>query len=97
MALACVLAGAAERHALVERAVVTDLGGLADDDAAAVVNDKPFADLGAGVNLNAGEKFRALADGTRADLVPARVERVGGAVQQHGVQPRVEQEHLKVA
>ena len=89
MALAGVLAGAAERHTLVERAVVADLGSLADDDTAAVVDDKPFADFGAGVNLNAGEKFRALTDGARAALVPVRVERVGGAVQQHGVQPRV--------
>ena len=97
MALAGMLAGAAERHALVERAVVADLGGLTDDDAAAVVDHQSLADFGAGVDLDAGEKLCALADGARTDLVPVRIERMGGAVQQHGVQSRVEQEHLKVA
>src|SRR5699024_12143072 len=39
---------------LVEQAVVPQLGGLADDDAVAVVDDQPAADDGAGVDLNAG-------------------------------------------
>ena len=53
MALAGVLAGAAQGHAVVDRAVVTDLGGLAKHDAHAVVDKQLAADLRAGVDLDA--------------------------------------------
>ena len=45
MALAGREAGAAERHALVERHVLADLRGLAHHDAHAVVDEQPVADL----------------------------------------------------
>ena len=47
MALAGLLAGAAERDALVERDVVADDRRLADDDAHAVVDEEAVADGGA--------------------------------------------------
>ena len=43
MTLARVLARTAERNSLIERAVVTDLGGLADDDACSSILVKAFA------------------------------------------------------
>ena len=48
VALAGILAGAAQRHAVVDGAVVADLGGFAEDDAHAVVDEQLVADFGAG-------------------------------------------------
>ena len=62
MALASLLAGAAQRHALVEHHVVADLGRLADDDAHAVVDEEALADLRAGVNLDAGDQTAEVGD-----------------------------------
>ena len=55
-------AGAAQGHALVEVAVVADLRRLADDDAHAVVDEEALADLGAGVDLDAGEEAADVRD-----------------------------------
>ena len=62
MALAHVLAGAAQGDAVVNQAVVPDLGGLADDKAHAVVDDQALADGGAGVDLDAGAAAAGLGD-----------------------------------
>ena len=48
---------------MVEQAVVPDLGGLADDDAHAVVDDQAAANLGAGVDLNPRPEPAPLGDG----------------------------------
>ena len=42
----------AQRDALVDRAVVADLGGLADDDTHAVIDEEAATNGGARVNLN---------------------------------------------
>ena len=42
-----------ERHALVDRHVLADLGGLADHDAHAVVDEEARADLGRRMDLDA--------------------------------------------
>ena len=55
VALAGLVAGTAERDALVEHAVVAHNGGLADDDAHGVVDKEVLADLRGGVNLNTGD------------------------------------------
>ena len=55
VALAGLVAGAAECDALVEHTVVAHNGGLANDDAHGVVDKKVLADLRGGVNLNAGD------------------------------------------
>ena len=44
----------AQRHALVQLNVAADDRGLADDDAGAVVDEKPGTDLSAGVDVDAG-------------------------------------------
>jgi hypothetical protein len=41
---------------VIERDVLADLGGLADDDAHAVVDEEAAPDRGAGMNLDAGEE-----------------------------------------
>ena len=55
VALAGLVAGTAERDALVEHAVVAHNGGFADDDAHGVVDKEMLADLCGGMNLNAGD------------------------------------------
>ena len=47
------MAGTTERHAMVDRTVITDLGCLTDDDPHAVVDEEPFPDLRTGMDLNA--------------------------------------------
>ena len=53
---------AAERHALVDGAVVADLGGLADDHAHAVVDEDAPADRRARMDLDPGEEAREVRD-----------------------------------
>ena len=52
MALADVLACAAERYALIEQTIVPNFGSLADHNAGPVVNDQPTADGRTGVDLD---------------------------------------------
>ena len=47
--------GTAERHALVERDIVTDLRSFADHHPHAVIDEYPPSDACSGVDLNAGE------------------------------------------
>ena len=86
VAFSDVLARAAKRHALIEQAVVTDLGGLADHNTGAVVNDEPPADLCAGMDLNPRPHFRPLRNGARQkaqvmDMQPVRNAVIDGRVQ----------------
>src|SRR6185295_15314572 len=62
VALAGLLARAAERDALVHRHVLADLGRLPDHDAHAVVDEEARADGRAGVDLDACEEPGDLAD-----------------------------------
>ena len=98
VALAVVLAGAAQGDAVVDQAVVADLGGLADDDAHAVVDDQAAADLGAGVDLNAGEVAAPAGRSVRArKLQLVTVTEVRGLVIHGGVHAGIEQEDLQLA
>ena len=56
VALALVPGSAAERDAMVERAVVADFGGFADDHAHAVIDEHAAADRGPRVDLDAGQE-----------------------------------------
>lgn len=55
MALAGILAGAAQGNAVVDGAVITDFCRFAEHDAHTVVNEQSVADLGTGVDLDAGQ------------------------------------------
>ena len=55
VALASLVAGAAQGYALVEDAVVTHDGSFANDDAHSVVDKEVLADLRGRVNLDAGD------------------------------------------
>ncbi len=62
VALAGILARAAERHALVKQHVVANLGGLPDYYTGAVIDEEAPSDAGSWVNLDSGEGARKLAD-----------------------------------
>ncbi len=97
MALAVVLAGAAQGDAVIDQAVVPDLGGLPDDDAHAVVYDQAAADLGAGVDLNAGAVPGDLGVEPGQEGKVVTVEPVGDAVEDDGVDAGVEEKDLQLA
>ena len=96
MAFPGVLTGAAEGHALIDRAVVADFRGLADHDGGAVVDHHAFADLGGGVDLDPGDEARSLADRPRRERMPLLVQGVRRPMEEQGVHTGVEQQHFRV-
>lgn len=65
VALAGILAGAAQGNAAVDGAVITDFCRFAEHDAHTVVNEQPVADLCTGVDPDAGQMAGQLADEAR--------------------------------
>ena len=97
MALAGVLAGAAQGHAVVDGAVVADLAGLTEHDAHAVVDEQAPADGSTGVDLDAGAAASVLADppGQKEPLV--LVQPVRNAVIDQNMKTGVQQNDLQHA
>src|SRR6266571_1992749 len=86
---AAIKGGAAERYALVDGAAVTDLCGLADDDAHAVVDEDATADLRPGMDLDARQPAAELGDEPPQPAQTAAPEPVRHLVDVDGVQTRV--------
>ena len=86
--------GATERHALIDGAVIADLGGFANHHAHAVIDDEPAANARAGVNFNAGEEACPMRDPAPQPLEAVRPAPVGRPVHRQGVQAGVTGEHL---
>ena len=94
MALAAVLAGTAERDPVVDKAVVTDLGGLAYDDAHAMVDNKALADLCAGVDLYARAVPPHLGYHSGKEHELMLIAPMGASVIAYGLHARIQQQHL---
>ena len=76
VALACFVAGAAQGDALVERTVIANDRGLANNDAHGMVDEEVLADVCGGVNLDAGHMAGYLRHDAReafATMVPQPV------------------------
>ena len=97
MTLADVFSGAAQRDALIQGAVVADLGGFADHDTHSVIDKETFADGGARVDLDPGQPTRPLTDQPRGEIVTAQIQFVGDAVGQDGMHARIQEQHLHIA
>ena len=97
MALALVLAGAAQRNTVVKQDIVADLGSLTDDNAHAVVDHKAPADLGSGVDLNAGALPVPLGLKPRQKEQLMLIEKMRDPMPDDGVDARIEQEDLQLA
>src|SRR5699024_8967473 len=78
----------------VDGAVVPDLGGLAKDDAHAVVDEQPPADGGAGMDLDARLVAAPLADPPGQEKVAPLVQTMGEAVVDQNVKERIRQNDL---
>ena len=97
MPLAVLLAGAAQRYALVQRHVVADLRRFADDDARAVVDEQPVADRRAGVNLDAGAAFTVLGYQARQQDMAFFVQPVGKPVRSQCLDAGITEHDLQLA
>ena len=95
MALALFLARAAEGHALIEGYVVADNGRLADDDAHAVIDEQPFADLCARMDFNSREEAGDGRNDAGCDKPFVQVEEMSQAVCPDSVQSRVAQQDFQ--
>ena len=60
-------AGAAESHALIQRAVSADFGGFADHHAHAVIDEQPRSDVRSGMDLDACEETPDMGDKASQD------------------------------
>ena len=87
--LAGLVAGAAERDALVEHTVVAHNGGLADDDAHGVVDKEVLANLRGRVNLDAGDVAGDLREHAGERAMTVLPQPVLGHVVPLGVQARI--------
>ena len=88
---------ATQRHTVIKGAVVADLGGLADHDTHAVIDEQPAADAGAGMDLDAGQHPPDMRDEAAQEVEAALPQPMRGpeieqgletGVTQHDFQPR---------
>src|SRR3546814_17028093 len=83
-------AGAAQRHALIDRHIVADLGGFADDGKS-VVDEEVAADLHPGVNVDGGQKPREVVHHTGQEIQLPPEKPVSDAVKRKRMNPRIKQ------
>jgi hypothetical protein len=94
VALAADLASATESNALVDRDVVPDDGGFANDDTHAVVDEEAAADDGAGVDLDAGPEAGDLGHEAGEELEAPAPEPMIDAMNPDGLEAGIaEQDH----
>ena len=91
VAFALLFAGSAEGHALIQRHIVADDRGLSDDDAAPVVNKKPFSDGRPGVDLNAGLAGPALGNPSGPEIMSLKIQFVGDPVPEDHTEARIKE------
>src|SRR5262249_36484732 len=94
-ALALIERGAAQGNALIKRHIVSQLGRLADHDAHSVVDEHAPPDLGAGMNLDAGQQTAKMGQKTPQDMPTALPSSVGRPVKQQRMQPRIAKHDLQ--
>lgn len=97
MAFAGILAGTAEGHALIYHNIVADNGGLADNDAGAVVDEKAPADGRRRVYLYPGFTRRPLRYPACEEEHPAAIAPIGSAVHSYSFKTRIEEEDFERA
>ena len=83
-----------EGYSLVDFYVVSDDGGLSDDDAGAVVDVEMCSDTGSGVDVDPRAAVGILGDDPGQDRNAQTVHDVGDAVDHHGIKARITQDDL---
>ena len=95
VALAVLLAGAAQRDALVHGHVAAHDGGFADDHAGGVVDEETPAEQRAGMNIDAGEEAADLREDARRQAQIVTPKPVRNAVNPHRPEPRIAEQNFK--
>ena len=94
---ALLAASTAERDALVEQDIVSNLGSFADDDSRAVIDEEAAAECGAWVDFNPGKEAADLRDQPGDEGDAPTVEFMGEAVGQDGMKAGVAEEDFNDA
>src|SRR5699024_93559 len=95
--LALVQPRTAQCHTLVDGAVITNDGGLADDDAETMVDEHPATQLGARVNFYARQQSGQMRDKARQPQPFQPPQAVRQSMDGHRMQSRVTGENLETA
>ena len=96
MPLTLLFTSSAERNALIQCNVVTDLRGLSDHDTVTVVDKQSPADRCAGMDLNAGLPRSTLRDPARQQIMPLQIMTVRSLISPLRAETRI-QENFKDA
>src|SRR5205085_4007911 len=88
-------AGAAQSDALVQQAIVADLGGLSDDDSHPVVDEEAAPDIRARVDLDPGKEAVDLGDEARQDRNAPAIELMSHPVPHDGVEAGIAQQDFQ--
>src|SRR5579885_2249637 len=97
MTFSGILAGSAERHALIHEHIIADFAGLTDDNSHAVIDETAAADGRTGVDLDSGQGSRDLRDHASESEPAPSVQAVGEAMEQHSVKSRITKENFQRA
>ena len=94
LAFAVFLAGASKGDALIQRDVVADFRGPADDHAHAVIDENAAADDCAGMNFDAGQDAADMGNKAADKAEPAAPRSMGDPMQQQRVKSGITEHHL---
>jgi hypothetical protein len=95
MPLSPCLARATQRYALVQRDIIVNNGGLADDHPRTMIDDDPLPQLGSRMDLDTRDKANHL--GHRSSCIGLFLlpKHVGDAMTKYRTNPWVKSQHLK--
>src|SRR5437763_1931770 len=95
MPLAGILPRSAERHALVQQHVVSDLGCLADHHAHSVIDEETAPDSRARMDLDARHRSRELRNDARESKPSREIQTMRDPVQHCRVESRIAQQYFE--
>ena len=90
MTLAVLLTGTSQGHALIQGHIVANNGGLTDDDTVTVIDEKSFANLCTGMDLDAGLAHTSLGDIPRPEIMSAQVQLMRQSVMEHDLEAGIQ-------
>ena len=85
----------AQGDALIDRAVVADLGGLADDDADAMIDEQAAADLRAGMDVDRRQDAPEMRHEPAREMPAAPPEPMAKPMEQQHLEPGVAEDDFE--
>ena len=92
MTFAVLLTGTSQGHTLIQGHIVADNGGLTDDDTVTVIDEKSFADLCTGMDLDAGLAHTSLGNIPRPEIMSAQVQLMRQSVMDHDLETGIQKD-----